>query len=418
MLITASDQVIDRTLGTNIGDMTGSGGLAAGFDGNTDQALASSATKSSATLAYIGKTLASSSRITRAVVFGSNNQGYVNSINPAVQINVYGKTGAAPANSTDGTVIGTGIAFTDTADESENPRTTDVTIPGPWDHVWVRITHNGAANTMAVAEVMFFEEWEPELEEGASEDNPLFGYHNVVTSSILSTISEDADFPVTNLANPSTALKWVASSAALQAVTIDVSGLGEIDYVGIAKHNFDIAGTSLILMESTGSQGFAEIASSDAPTDDSPIIFRFAPKEVDQIRLVISAGSVAVEAAVLYAGLIIQMQQGIQAEHVPLPRAYIQDVVNGRSESGNFLGRIVTGARFASTASFANIEQDWYFDNLHPIALEGYQDPFFWVYFPEDRPEETAFAWMVNDPQPSEDLEHTVAFDFDMVGVA
>lgn len=416
MLVTATDQLIDRTLGTNIGDMTSSGGLAAAFDGVTAQAATSGATKLSNTFGYVGKTLATASVISKAVVYGSNNAGYVNSINPTVTIDLYGKTGSAPANSTNGTLLGT-ISFTDTADESGTPRQVDSSSSAVWDHAWIRVSHNGAANNIHVAELLLFEDWEPELEDGASENNPLFGYDNVVISDNITASSEETDFPATNLANVSTALKWAATSAAIQTVTVDVSGLGEIDYVGLAKHNLDLAGSSVALLGAVGTLGFT-ITATGIPSDDVPIIFRFAPQELDQIILVFTAGSLPVEAAILYAGQLIQMQQGIQSDYVPLPRANMLDVVNGRSESGNFLGRIITGSKLASSASFANLDEDWFLENIYPIVLEGFQEPFFWAWRPIDQPDETAFAWMVNDPQASRDLEGTIAFDFDMVGIA
>lgn len=154
--------LIDRTLGSNIGDAIGGGGLAAIFDGTTSQTVAASGNKGAATFAYAGKTLGTAAPIYKAIVYGSNNNGYVSGVNPTITIDLYGKAGAAPANSTDGTLLGT-ISFTDTADESGNPRTViqgdgapagdTVTI---FNHVWVRVSQDGAAGTMSIAEVQLF----------------------------------------------------------------------------------------------------------------------------------------------------------------------------------------------------------------------------------------------------------------------
>jgi hypothetical protein len=148
--------VIDRTLGTNIGNFTADGGLAAAFDGTTSQANTAGAGKSSATSGYIGKTLAVSKPIYKAIVYGSNNHGYVPSANPTVTINLYGKVGTAPASSTDGTLLGT-LSFADTADESSNPRTiTSDDWDTVWDHVWIEVTTE-SATAKQVAEVQFYE---------------------------------------------------------------------------------------------------------------------------------------------------------------------------------------------------------------------------------------------------------------------
>jgi hypothetical protein len=134
---------IDLTVGTNIGDMTASGGLAAAFDGTTNQAAAACSAKGAATSAYVGKTLSASKAIERALVFGSNNQGYVNGANPSMTITLMGKQGGAPANASDGTTLGS-ITFTDTADESTGRGITSNDPYTEWAHVWVRMDGAGS----------------------------------------------------------------------------------------------------------------------------------------------------------------------------------------------------------------------------------------------------------------------------------
>jgi hypothetical protein len=75
-------------------------------------------------------------------------------INPNVTIQIYGKTGGAPASSVDGTVIGTTGAFADTANESAGRAITSTDVTTLWDYIWARVTHDGAANIVAVAELV------------------------------------------------------------------------------------------------------------------------------------------------------------------------------------------------------------------------------------------------------------------------
>jgi len=142
-------------VGTNIGDMTGDGGLVAAFDDDTTQNVSLCATAASATSAWVGKTLAAASQIHRVVVHGSDDAGFVSGANPSVTLTMYGKEGTVPANSTDGTVIGTLAAFTDTADESAGRTITCTDRETEWDHVWVKIDHDGSTATMSVAELIF-----------------------------------------------------------------------------------------------------------------------------------------------------------------------------------------------------------------------------------------------------------------------
>lgn len=130
--------------------------IAAAFDGNTSQAIASSAWLSTATSAYFGANLsASPKRIISAKVYGSNNAGFVNVINPNVTITLYGKNGGAPANGTDGTALGS-ISFVDTADESAGRTILSTDIATSWDYVWANVVQDGAANHIAMAELELY----------------------------------------------------------------------------------------------------------------------------------------------------------------------------------------------------------------------------------------------------------------------
>lgn len=164
-----STALVPGGTGTNIGDFTwgSTAGLPGIFDGVTNQANVNGGGKTTATSGYFGKTYSGGKRITQAVVWGSNTDGYVNGANPTVTLVLRAKTGTAPASRTDGTSLGS-VSFTDTADESGNPRTiasSDTTTL--WDHVWIDFSHNGGAANCYVAEAQFTEV------SGAARDEPL-----------------------------------------------------------------------------------------------------------------------------------------------------------------------------------------------------------------------------------------------------
>lgn len=144
--------LIDRTLGTNIGDMTGNGGLAAAFDGNANQGAIDCAVKSSDAFGYVGKTLAAPSVFAKATVHGSNNQGFINIVGRGVTLTMRGKQGAAPSTALDGTSIGS-VSFNEGADESAGREITSTDLSTAWDHIWVRITYAGGTPTPTNARV-------------------------------------------------------------------------------------------------------------------------------------------------------------------------------------------------------------------------------------------------------------------------
>lgn len=154
-----TESLVDRTAGTNLGDMTDGGGLAAAFDGTTSQASASCARKSSSALGYLGKTLAAPIVFARAVVHGSTDRGYIDIVGRNVVLTIRGKQGAAPATSLDGTIIGS-ISFNEAADESAGREILSTDVATEWDHLWVRTAYAGGTPTPTdcrIAELVLYE---------------------------------------------------------------------------------------------------------------------------------------------------------------------------------------------------------------------------------------------------------------------
>ena len=170
--------LINPATGTPIGTLTGGGGLAAAFDGITNQPKAQSAflgTGAYSSTQYIGKNYTGGAQaVSAATVFPPSDQGiatttvliaaggsgYVVPRMANVTFNLRGKA-TAPASSSDGTLLGT---------ISQVSPTTPVTIPSSdqvttWNYVWVEIIDSMILtggeiipedNTIAVAECQFF----------------------------------------------------------------------------------------------------------------------------------------------------------------------------------------------------------------------------------------------------------------------
>ena len=144
---------IDRTAGTNIGNMTSNGGLAAAFDGNTSQAQTQCAANTNQIGGYVSKALAQPAAIDRVIIYGSNNAGYSNGTNRTITLVLYGKQGAAPSSATDGTILGTLGPFTDIPDESAGRTIASSDTDAIWDHVWVGYTASGGGARCAELQI-------------------------------------------------------------------------------------------------------------------------------------------------------------------------------------------------------------------------------------------------------------------------
>ena len=145
--------LINPATGTPIGTLTQSGGLTAAFDGNTNQAAAASATfdtGGASNTQYIGKNYSGGQQVSAVTVFNPSDQplalgsalfsngqggGIISTQPTQVVVNLRGKA-TAPANSADGTLLGTSGTLLTPA--------TPVTIASndlvtAWNYVWVEI---------------------------------------------------------------------------------------------------------------------------------------------------------------------------------------------------------------------------------------------------------------------------------------
>jgi hypothetical protein len=155
------EAVVSGGTGTNIGDMTIRGGLAAAYDGTTSQALASCASSQSnisSTACYVGKNYAGGKAITRVLIRGSNNSGYHNASvgTPSTTVQLRGHSSDAGSGS--GTLLGS-ITFTPgSGDESATREITSNDVTTKFAYVWVAMTcASSTADDHVFAEVVFYE---------------------------------------------------------------------------------------------------------------------------------------------------------------------------------------------------------------------------------------------------------------------
>ena len=252
-------------------------------------------------------------------------------------------------------------------------------------------------------------------------NSPLIGYHNAVTVTGLVSDTAEAAYPVTNLANPATHLFWRAASTAVQDVTADLSAYGGlVDYVAIASHNFASEQIEVSVEGSTNGTTFPHVlATGVIPADDGPLMFRFTAGVYLKVRVTFQTGTAAAQMAVLYAGKLLVGERRIYVGHTPITYGRKLRVTNGRSESGNFLGRIVTGEGRMSSVDFQNLTPTWYRSYLDPFFLAAQEAPFFWAWRPGKYPNEVGYAWLDGDPTVSNQRSNgMMQASFSMAGIA
>lgn len=237
-----------------------------------------------------------------------------------------------------------------------------------------------------------------------SANHPVVGWQNLVTAGGIAADHEDADYPAVNLANPSTSVKqqWRSDSTAEQYVTFTVTSESEVDYVGIARHNFGSAQieVSVEYPDPDNEGEWLELIEPHLLANDEPAIFRFEPTFLSTIRLKMVPDATAPRLAVCYVGKLLVLQRKIYVGHTPLNLGCQAEVQTDISESGEFLGRTLLREERSTSVSLQNLTPDWYRENMAPFVLAARSRPFFFAWRPSEYPEEAGFAWATNSPRP------------------
>lgn len=238
---------------------------------------------------------------------------------------------------------------------------------------------------------------------------PWIGYHNIVADDNIASTTEDADFPVSNLGNPATHLIWKGGvNTADEFITITINNDSpplEFNYVAVAKHNWGSQGIPVTIegLNLTDSPaGWHTLVQETTLTDDCPTIFRFVPEVLTSIRIKLAVGDSGIppQAAVVYAGVLLILERSIKVDvdHTPINMGRRSKIINGMSESGNFLGRIVINTFNESAADFSWFNGDWYRTNFVPFIEAANEEPFFFAWHPITYPTEVGYVWMITDP--------------------
>lgn len=232
---------------------------------------------------------------------------------------------------------------------------------------------------------------------------PVIGWHNQVVFGQVTADSSEAAYPPSNLANPQTSSKWLSAITTEQLVTVS-SLTGLSNYVGIARHNFGSTGATVSVEAITAEPGadWEIVFPGTVPADDAPLMLIFPEGYYTGVRIRVVPNGAAPSAAVLYVGKLLQMLCGVQPGFVPLRDAAVPDTIEGLSESGEFLGAIVSSQARSTSASFQAIDAGWYIEHLREFVIAANQGrPFFFAWNPEDHPDDVGYCWRAGIIRPT-----------------
>ena len=231
---------------------------------------------------------------------------------------------------------------------------------------------------------------------------PVVHYDNLVTAANITADFEDSDYPVTNAANPQTRSVYKSGSTSDGNVTVTLPGTDLVDSVGIARHNLGSSVCTFSIWGITADPGavYEELIPDTLLGDDTPALFLFEEGYLVGLQIRFSPDAVAPQMAVLYVGKSLMLLRSVKPGHRPITYARSRDVLQGRSQSGEYLGTIITQERLSTPVEITLLDPVWYFANMQPF-IDVCHEPFFFAWRPDQYPDQVGYAWATNDPQPS-----------------
>ncbi len=248
--------------------------------------------------------------------------------------------------------------------------------------------------------------------------NPRIGWHNLATAENVSADEQAAGEPVVNIANPATYLRWRGTTTSEQSVQVSLIAAAEVNYFAIAKHNLGSSGATIQFQSSTDGSTWDNVTSPIVLNTDYVVIYEFDTVFAQYFRLLITPGSAPPSISVLYLGEILILQRRIYVGHTPLVYGRKTTVSNGRSESGEFLGRVLRRQFLESSVDLQNITPTWYRQYFEPFSEAATTQPFFWSWRPASYPNECGYAWLADDTKMSNQRSNGhVQCSFSMQGI-
>jgi hypothetical protein len=258
-------------------------------------------------------------------------------------------------------------------------------------------------------------------EAALSLDHPIIGWS---TATSAAADSEDSNNPASNMQNPATHLFWRAGAPDSPPATyiyITLAGYNDnFDYVAIARHNLGTNSTPIAIgyFDSNSPFSFIPLIGDTILPDDGPTLFRFAEQGTNHIVIRLTPGGFTPQIAVAYGGKLLVLPRKVYQGFAPINHSRVAKVTNGRSEAGNFLGRIVLQEFVKDTMPLSLIDPTYFRDHITQFLTASKESPFFIAWRPQTYPTEVGYCHMTNDPVPINEAPHgLIGMQLEMTGI-
>lgn len=204
----------------------------------------------------------------------------------------------------------------------------------------------------------------------------------------ITASAELALYPGSAANSGDTVDRWrpVASGVTTATLAYSLAAPQAADCFAIAAHNIGTIGGTLTFQHDSNGDGTWTTIGSVSPTDDSPILFFFAPITSDEWRIQVSGGDTP-EVGVFRISKALQMERPFYSGYAPARMNRNTQVLGNISGSGELLGRSRKRTTLSASYSWQHLSYSWVRANLDGtlgLIQNAEIDPVFVAWRPSE----------------------------------
>lgn len=228
---------------------------------------------------------------------------------------------------------------------------------------------------------------------------PVIAQANAAFAGAFTATAAVTDFGPNAARSYATFEGW-RPNAADASLTVSFTSAQTIDYIGVVCIGA-VSTTTVRASTSTNGVTFVDRGAAQDAGQGAILWLLDSLSSITEVRMRVQNGNVSgFRLAVLMAGQRTTMQRNIYVGHTPITYGRTTEITSNRSESGQFLGRVVRRRSLGTSITMSNLTPTFYRNTLDPVLRAMEEQPAFWSWRPEAAfDNEVAYAWASGDAQ-------------------
>ena len=243
----------------------------------------------------------------------------------------------------------------------------------------------------------------------------IIGYNNLVKSGTVTSSGDASGYEKENAKSWKTSTWWKADAAGVVYFYVDMGSAVDVDCWGMAGHNLaDNAGTVLPEYSATGAWAGEELPLDTLQTPDNVTVFRKVTSvNARYFRYEVNSTTNASLIGNFFLGEYLQLERGMPRSFSPANLNSDRKIINNKSNSGAFLGRVVKYNGSKVRIEQKSISRAWIDASWKALADSIELYPFYFLWNDVDYPAEAAYCLVdrIRYPKYSDSLNLSFTLD-------